>query len=30
MIRNLLTKQLGEERYVQQLRQSSYVEVRAL
>jgi peptidyl-prolyl cis-trans isomerase SurA len=29
MIRNLLTKQLGEQRYVQQLRQSSYVEVRA-
>ncbi len=30
MIRNLLTKQLAEERYVQQLRQSSYVDVRGL
>jgi len=30
MIRNLLTKQLGEERYIQQLRQSAYVEVRPL
>jgi peptidyl-prolyl cis-trans isomerase SurA len=30
MIRNLLTKQLGEQRYVLQLRQSSYVDVRGL
>ena len=30
MIRNLLTKQLGEQRYVQQLRQAAYVDVRGL
>jgi len=30
MIRNLLTKQLGEEHYIQQLRQSAYVEIRPL